>query len=63
MAFGLEKQEIESKVLEELRKHRGGLKRFDDYQIEAIADAVASVILENNTKIQYTLGEAGIDFK
>ena len=63
MSFGMEKAEIESKVVEVLRKRPGGLERFNRYQIDLIARAIASVIVENNTKIQYSLGEAGVDFK
>lgn len=62
MAFGMEKAEIESKVTKELRKRSGGLIRFTKYEAEAIAGAIAAVIVENNTKIQYSLGEAGVDF-
>jgi len=55
MPFGMEKEEIESKVVEELRKRPGHVARFNNYQIEAISQAIASVIAENNTKTQYSL--------
>lgn len=63
MPFGMEAQEIESKVAEELSKRLGMVARFNRYQIELIAGAVALVIVENNAKIKHSLGEAGIDLK
>lgn len=62
MSFGMERNEIVAKVTEELKERRGGLERFDGYEVQLIASAVASVIIESNTKIQYALGEAGVDF-
>ncbi len=63
MSFGMKREEIEAKVIEELKKRPGGMELFNEHKREVIAKAIASVIVENNTKIQYSLGEAGVDFK
>jgi len=63
MPFGMEAEEIESKVVDELSKRRGHVLRFNSYQIEIIARAIASVIVENNARIQDSLSESGVDFK
>ena len=63
MPFGMEAEEIESKVIEELSKRPGHGARFNTYQIEIIARVIASVIAENNAKLQDSLGEAGVDLK
>ena len=62
MSFGMEKDEIISKVKKELGKPRGGLLAFDDFQKDAIAEAIAIVVTKNNTRIMDTLEEADIDF-
>lgn len=63
MPFGMEEAEIESKLVEELRTRPGHVAHFNKYQIEIIAGAIASVLVENNARIQYSLGEAGVDLK
>jgi len=63
MTLGMEEKDIQEKVEKELQGKEGKPSRFDHFQIHLIANAISSVIIENNTKIQYSLGEAGIDFK
>ena len=63
MPLGMEAEEIKSKVVEELSKRPGHVVRFNTYQIETIARAIASVIAENNAKIQDSLAKAGVDLK
>ncbi|MFC1874770.1 hypothetical protein ACFLUX_01385 [Chloroflexota bacterium] len=63
MTLGMEEKEIKDKVEKELQGKEGKLSRFDHFQIHLIANAISSVIIENNAKIQYSLGETGIDFK
>ena len=63
MPFGMEEAKIESRVTEELRTRPGHVAHFNKYQIEIIAGAIASVIVENNARIQYSLGEAGVHLK
>lgn len=63
MSFGMEEADIESKLVEELRTRPGHVAHFNKYQIEIISGAIASVIVENNAKIQYSLGEAGVYLK
>ena len=63
MAFGMEEKDIQEKVEKDLKGKEGKLERFNHFQIHLIANAISSVIIENNKKIQYSLGEAGIDFK
>jgi len=62
MSFGMGRDEIINRVKKELSRQRGGLLAFDDFQKDAIAEAIAAVITENNAKIMHALGEAGIDF-
>lgn len=61
--FGMEEAYIESKLVEELRTRPGHVAHFNKYQIEIISGAIASVIVENNARIQYSLGEAGVHLK
>jgi hypothetical protein len=56
MPFGMEEAEIESKVIAELSARPGHVLRLNDYQIELIARAIASVIFENNLRMKYSLG-------
>lgn len=63
MPFGMEEAEIELKVAEELRKRPGHVAHFKKGQIKVLAGAIASIIVENNAKIQYSLSEAGVDLK
>ena len=63
MPFGMEEGKIESRVTEELRTRPGYVANFNMYQIEITAGAIASVIVENNARIQYSLGEAGVHLK
>lgn len=55
MPFGMEKEDIESKATEELRQRPGHVARFNNFQIDAIAKAITSVIIENNSRIQHSL--------
>jgi hypothetical protein len=57
MPFGMEEQAIESRAIEKLRQRPGHIARFNNYQIDAIAKAIASAIIENNSKIEHSLGE------
>jgi hypothetical protein len=56
MPFGMDEAEIESRVKEELSVRPGHVARFNKYQIELIAKVIASVIVENNIKLKYSLG-------
>ena len=55
MPFGMDEEEIESKVKEELSVRPGHVARFNKYQIDLIAKVIASVIVENNIKLKYSL--------
>jgi len=64
MEFGMGREAIETTVFAHLIGERpGGTQRFNEYEARLIAQVMASVIVENNQKIQYALGNAGIDFK
>jgi hypothetical protein len=56
MPFGMDEAEIELRVKEELNVRPGHVARFNKYQIDLIAQVIASVIVENNIKIKYSLG-------
>ena len=56
MPFGMDEAEIESRVKEELNVRPGHVARFNKYQIELIAKVIASVVVENNIKLKYSLG-------
>jgi hypothetical protein len=56
MPFGMDEAEIESRVKEELSARPGHVARFNKYQIELIAKVIASVVVENNIKLKYSLG-------
>jgi hypothetical protein len=56
MPFGMDEAEIESRVKEELSVRPGHVARFNKYQIELIAKVIASVVVENNIKLKYSLG-------
>lgn len=56
MPFGMDEDEIESRVKEELSARPGHVVRFNKYQIELIAKVIASVVVENNIKLKYSLG-------
>ena len=62
MSFGMKRDEIIAKVKKELSKPRGGLQSFNDLDQQSIAEAIATVIIENNAKIMNALEEADIDF-
>jgi len=62
MSFGMKRDEIISRVKKELSKPRGGLQSFNALDQQSIAEAIATVITENNNKIMHSLGEAGIEF-
>jgi hypothetical protein len=56
MPFGMDEAEIELRVKEELNVRPGHVARFNKYQIELIAKVIASVVVENNIKLKYSLG-------
>ena len=62
MSFGMKRDEIITKVKRELGKPRGGLQSFNDLDQQSIAEAIATVITENNNKIMHALEEADIEF-
>ena len=62
MSFGMKRDEIITKVKRELGKPRAGLQSFNDLDQQSIAEAIATVITENNNKIMHALGKAGIEF-
>ena len=54
----MEEKDIQEKVEKELQGKEGKPSRFDHFQIHLIANAISSVIIENNKKIQYSLSQA-----
>ncbi len=63
MTFGMEAEQIESRVAYELSQRPVRVAHFDKYQIELLARAITAAIVENNARIQSSLGEIRIDLK
>jgi hypothetical protein len=63
MTFGMETEQIESRVADVLSQRPVRVAHFDKYQIELLARAIATAIVENNARIQSSLGEVRIDLK
>ena len=63
MQFGMEMEQIESRVTDTLSHRPGHVAHFDKYQIELLARAIAAAIVENNARIQSSLGEVHMDLK
>jgi hypothetical protein len=63
MPFGMEMEQIESRVADTLSQRPGRVAHFDKYQIELLTSAIATAIADNNHRIQSSLGEVRIDLK
>ena len=63
MSLGMKTEQIESRVTYELSQRPVRVAHLDKYQIEILARAIATAIVENNTRIQSSLGEVRIDLK
>jgi hypothetical protein len=63
MPFGMEMEQIESRVVDTLSQRPVRVAHFDKYQIELLSRAIAAAIVENNMRIQRSLGEVRIDIK
>ena len=63
MSFGMDTEQIESRVAYELSQRPVRVAHFDKYQIELLARAIAAAIVENNARIQSSLGEVRMDLK
>jgi len=63
MSFGMDTEQIESRVAHELSQRPGRVAHFDKYQIELLARAIAAAIVENSARIQSSLGEVRMDLK
>ena len=63
MSFGMDTEQIESRVANELSQRPVRVAHFDKYQIELLSRAIAAAIVENNARIQSSLGEVRMDLK
>ena len=61
MPFGMETEQIESRVVDTLSQRPGHVAHFNKYQIELLARAIAAAIVENNARIQSSLGDVRMD--
>ena len=61
MPFGMETEQIESRVTDTLSQRPGHVAHFNKYQIELLARAIAAAIVENNARIQSSLGDVRMD--
>jgi hypothetical protein len=59
--FGMETEQIESRVTDTLSQRPGHVAHFNKYQIELLARAMATAIVENNARIQSSLGDVRMD--